>query len=211
MAYLKDLTGNKYGRLTVIEFAGNNKQHNSMWKCKCDCGKEVVLRGYSLTSGHTQSCGCYNIEKILERNHKHGLRSTRLYTIHFLMVRRCENPNTDDYKNYGARGITVCDSWKGKNGFINFYKWSMEHGYKNDLTIDRIDNNKGYSPDNCRWVTREVQNNNRRNTRYVTVNGETDTVSRLARKYEIPYETLLRYSKGRKIDKYSYLNIEVVT
>ena len=106
------------------------------------------------------------------------------------MIRRCHDPRRKDYHKYGARGITVCDEWLGENGFQNFRKWSFENGYSEKMSIDRIDNEKGYSPDNCRWTTMTVQQNNRTNNRMITVNGITDTMANWSRKSGIPYSTM---------------------
>ncbi len=161
----KDITGKKFGRLTVIEPAPRPdgiKSHNQFWLCRCQCQKEVVVCGRSLRSGNTKSCGCLLKEQARESKTKHGMKGTRLYNIYKGMKQRCYNPNNKDYKDYGARGVKVCDEWIGENGFINFSKWAMTHGYSDDLTIDRINVDRGYFPDNCRWADYFTQANNRR-------------------------------------------------
>lgn len=153
--------GDKYNRLTVLQ---REKSANgfSMWLCQCECGNQKIVRGYSLTSGHTKSCGC--VAKEYQRSQKngliHGLKHTPLYTAWCNMKARCYNPRHDYYHIYGERGITVCDEWK--DNFEEFARWSFDNGYKEGLTIDRIDNYKGYSPNNCRWTTWSVQNKNKR-------------------------------------------------
>ena len=155
-----DITGNKYNMLTVIKFNHSNKKsRKSYWLCKCECGNEKVICGNSLKTGNVKSCGC-----LLKRgNTKHGLKHTRLYDILCGMKRRCYNPNQPCYKNYGARGIKVCDEWL--NDPKAFYDWSITHGYKDDLTIDRINVNGNYEPSNCKWVSIKEQGRNKRNTK----------------------------------------------
>ena len=160
-----DLTGKVFGRLTVLGPAPrpeNSKNQYKYWKCRCTCGKEKVVDGGSLRSGNTKSCGCLLKEQARESKTKHGMKGTRLYNIYKGMKQRCYNPNNKDYKDYGARGVKVCDEWNGENGFINFSKWAMTHGYSDDLTIDRINVDRGYFPDNCRWADYFTQANNRR-------------------------------------------------
>lgn len=150
----KDLVGRRFELLTVIKYIGSSK-----WICKCICGNLTVVTTSHLNSGHTKSCGC-----LKPGNHKtHNLRKTRLYRIWANMKTRCYNTSDFHFERWGARGITVCDEWK--NDFKAFYDWAMSNGYSDDLSIDRIDNDKGYSPDNCRWATAKEQNNNKRNVK----------------------------------------------
>lgn len=179
MGKLIDLTGQRFGHLTVIELKGFDKYHESMWMCVCTCGKVVVVRGSALRSGHTVSCGCYRIQ-ILKQCHSNRLKrldnhsKTRLFSIWQKMRFRCENPKDRHYQLYGGRGIKVCEEW---NSWENFYKWAMESGYQEELTIDRIDNDGDYMPQNCRWVSMKVQNNNKRSNITLTYNGYTRTVA----------------------------------
>lgn len=154
---IKDISGNRYGKLVVIEYAWSKKKQ-TLWRCKCDCGNEYIGTRDHLVSGNTRSCGC------LSGNQYHGMHETRLYRIYSAMCQRCYNPNNTGYKHYGGRGIKICDEWRNHiNGRINFFKWAKENGYNENLSIDRIDVNGDYSPDNCRWVDRSVQGLNKRN------------------------------------------------
>lgn len=186
MSKLIDLTGQKFGRLTVIERAETKTlpsgQHKTQWLCECDCPehRHIVVMGTHLKNGHTQSCGCFKQE--VSTNNKtattHGMAYSRLYYIWNGMKRR----------KYGDRRIPVCDEWQT---FEPFCEWSLSNGYADNLTIDRIDGTKGYSPDNCRWATRKIQQNNRRNNHLITYNGETHTTAEWAEIKNINYKTLM--------------------
>ena len=193
MAKRIDLTGQKFGRLYVEKYAGYNKFKYAVWQCKCDCGNTVVVPGKALRTGNTKSCGCYSREKSTERivslNTTHGKTDSRIFRIWSGTRTRCYNKNAINYEDYGGRGIAVCEEWR--HDFTSFLKWAEENGYKENLTLDRKDNSKGYSPDNCRWATIKEQQNNKRSNRLVAFNGETHTVTEWAEKIGVHKDTLL--------------------
>ena len=167
MGKIKDLTGKKFGRLTVIKRVENDKSNRSQWLCKCECGKEAIVKSHYLTSGQKKSCGCLQSEINSSVHTKHGHRNSRLYRIWQGMITRCFNQNHSHYKDYGGRGIIVCDEWK--KDFQCFYDWAVANGYSDDLTIDRIDNDGNYEPSNCRWATRKEQTRNRSITKKISI------------------------------------------
>lgn len=206
MAIFKDLTGQRFGRLTVIKVSKQVQKANRTryyWLCQCDCGNEKEIRTDCLTSGLVQSCGCLKKEQDrinLTKFHRHKMSNKRIYHIWQKIKDRCLNPNTPCYDRYGGRGITVCDEWLVVDNFLN---WAMENGYNDNLQIDRIDNNGNYSPDNCRWVSVKENCRNRRSNIVVEYQGENITLIELAEKTGISYGCLnARYSRG---DRGSFL------
>lgn len=194
----KSIVGETFGYLTVIERAGmDNNRRNSTWLCKCKCGNYSVVSRSSLVGGHTKSCGCKLHESI---NVTHGMSKTRLYHEWLSMRRRCNKATGKDFNDYQGRGITVCQEWN--EDFVSFKNWAMSHGYTDDLTIDRIDNDKGYFPDNCRWVTIEQQQSNKRNTRYILHDGEYKCLRTVCVEIGFPYKLAhQRYMKLLKRGK----------
>lgn len=179
MKAMADLTGMKFGRWTVLKFAEARctpcGKRRLMWECQCECGTVRLVEGSRLTGGYSKSCGCLIGDYNKENKTKHGKRNTKLYKTWISMKDRCSNPNTEAFKDYGKRGIKVCDEWA--SDFGKFYDWSIKNGYKNGLTIDRINVNGNYEPSNCRWSTMKEQNNNRRSNHYITYKGKTQTIS----------------------------------
>lgn len=168
---IKDMTGQKFGRLTVMKYAYSDKYRCAVWTCKCDCGNYVNVKGTELRYGRIKSCGCLQKDMARKANTKHGKSNTKLHQVWRGIKDRCYNANAKNYKYYGGRGITICDEWL--HDFEAFYDWSMKNGYKEGLTIDRINVKYDYCPDNCRWTTMKQQNRNSRHNRNITINGVT--------------------------------------
>lgn len=196
MSKLIDLTGQRFGRLTVIERAENDPYENVRWLCRCDCGNIVIRHGHNLKGSSEADCGCGRPVRAKKAATRHGGKNTRLYSIWVDMRRRCENPKNPSFSRYGGRGITVCLEW---HDFAVFRTWAYAHGYSEFLTIDRIDNTRGYSPENCRWVTLKVQENNRRNNTVLLFKGEVHTLSQWAEITGIHRATI-----GRRIYNYGW-------
>lgn len=203
-----DLTGKRFEHWFVESKAPDkvlaSGYHEIMWNCVCDCGNRKVVRGKSLRGGISTSCGCAQRKGVGDRARRHGGFGTRLYAVWDSMRRRCNNPNCKAYHNYGARGISICDEW---DDFAAFRDWAILSGYdesaeRGSFTLDRIDVNKGYSPDNCRWCDMRVQANNRRSSISLTYNGETHSLTEWADIIGVDYTTLWkRYRDGKPTEE----------
>lgn len=192
------LKGQRFGRLIAIKDTGERKRNNVIWLCKCDCGNTVKVEAVSLKRGNTNSCGCLQKETAKIMMFKHGDCKERLYKIYNSMKGRCYNYKNDNYRLYGYRGIKVCDLWV--NNYLSFKKWALLNGYNDSLTIDRINTNGDYCPENCRWVNMEVQANNRRGNHFITFQNKTKTVAEWAKELGIKYNCLsTRLSRGWSI------------
>jgi hypothetical protein len=192
----QDLTGKRFGKLVVLR-RSETKSRRTFWLCNCDCGKTKIVNAEQLKNGGTKSCGC-----LLKEPHRktHGLSNSRLYRIYYAMRWRCYNIKSNSYKDYGARGIKVCDEWL--NSFQAFYDWAMANGYQDSLSIDRIDSNGIYEPNNCRWATNEEQSRNKRSNIIFEHNGENRTLAEWCRTYGINTVTAQdRYHSGKTFEE----------
>ena len=176
----------RFDRLTLIGFTTDN-DGRAKWVCRCDCGNIVEVRPVDVRRGYTKSCGCLRKETVVSKNYRHGDAYSRLYEIWCGIAKRCNDCNSKSYPNYGGRGIKRCDEW---NDYNNFRQWAVNNGYSNNLTLDRINVNGDYSPDNCRWVDVRTQCRNKRNNHNVTYNGVTRSVAEWAELIGCGYNTL---------------------
>lgn len=191
---MEDLTGKQFGRWMVISYSGKDKHGCALWNCKCECGTERPVSGYNLKSGDSKSCGCLARNKTIERETIHGQSKTRLFKIWKGMRKRCNNPNDRVYKFYGGRGIKVCKEW---DDFMAFHDWAYQNGYDDTATghactIDRIDSNGDYCPENCRWADVEMQHSNTRRNHYITIDGETKMMRDWSRTSGVSMSTIIR-------------------
>lgn len=195
-----DLVGETFGRLTVLEWRGKSKCNISIWLCCCVCGNKAVVNQINLRSGHTQSCGCLRDELQTKHGYSTDTKGKHpLYNKLDGMKQRCYNKNFTQYKDYGGRGIKVCDEWL--NSYKTFIEWAFENGYEEGLTIERIDNDGDYMPENCCFITQSEQGNNRRNNHLLTYNGKTQNIAQWAREVGLSYATLQgRIKRGWAIE-----------
>lgn len=200
-----NLIGKRFSKLKVIKRIENDKYGNSRWLCECDCGKITKVLGTHLRSNHTKSCGCLQAQscKNIKHKPKHGMIKTRIYRIWNGMKNRTnENSRFKEtqYKNYSGRNIKICEDWK--NNFVSFYNWAISNGYQDNLTIDRIDVDGDYEPNNCRWVTMKEQQNNKRNNTILEYNGLKLTISQWEEKLNFPHKLITnRLRRGWSIEK----------
>lgn len=206
--YYKDWTNQRFGKLVVVKYLYTNKRRKAVWLCKCDCGNYTEQPSERLVTGNTRSCGCLHIEatkknirKAIEHNTINKTVEERdIYKKFQQMKKRCYSPKCKAYNNYGGRGIDICSEWL--NDYRTFIEWSLNNGYQKGLSIDRIDNNKGYYPENCRWVNNLTQQNNKRNNRYLEFEGEKYTIAEWSRIKNIPAPTISdRLRRKYTIDK----------
>lgn len=191
-----DLTGDKYGRLTALSRA-ENKAKKSAWNCVCECGNRKVVTSTHLRAGRVRSCGCLAAESRGQARKTHGMTGTKPYKIWRSMIDRCYYPSQHAYPYYGGRGITICDRWLD---FQNFYRDMGD--IPEGMTIDRVDNEGNYEPDNCHWATKTDQANNKRNNRMLTWKGKKQTMAQWAREVDINYFALrYRIDSGWSIER----------
>ena len=195
----KQYIGKKFNRLTILEKDYSHKSKRTFVCCKCDCGETKSLLLQNIINETTKSCGCYGKEVQKEKKTTHSYSRTRIYRIFQCMKQRCYNPKSDRYKNYGGRGITICEEWL--SDFTNFYKWAINNNYSKDLTIERVNVNGNYCPENCTWISNLEQGNNRTNNHWIEYKGEKLTVQQASRKYKIQIDTLLYRLKHWDIEK----------
>jgi len=203
--------GDKFNNLTVIERLANQKQH-PMFLCRCDCGKTRKVLGQNLKSGRVKDCGCISQEirklNISKNNKTHGLSKTKLYSCWTGMKSRCFREKDKEYKNYGGRGIVVCEDWI--HNFENFYNWAINNGYKEDLSIDRIDVNGNYEPSNCRWISMAEQSYNKRNTRKIYYKGIGKTASEWSKIFNIKSYKIYNNAKSHNWQLESFVKVNNV-
>lgn len=195
---IADIRGQRFNMLVAL-IHSHNHQKNAYWYFVCDCGLVTIAAAHSVKRGDAKSCGCHRRKVSKEYNTKHGeagsRTASRLYRIWSQMKRRCDLPTVAAYPRYGGRGIRVCKEWS--ENFEAFRDWALVNGYSEKLTIDRRDNDGHYEPDNCRWVTRKVQANNRRSNRHLQYSGESYTLAELADKFNVSHSALgFRLLKG---------------
>ena len=206
---MDDLVGKKFNRLTVVRPLGKHERKTKgyNWLCQCDCGNYVHANGSKLKSGHAKSCGCMVAEHIGNVNRKYKRVSKRLYGVYKSMLSRCQDTNHREYHNYGGRGIKICSEWLGEVGYDSFSEWAFSNGYDETLkfgecTLDRIDTNGNYEPNNCRWITNKEQQSNRRDCIILEYNGEKHNVVQWSEILNIS-EHKIRYHlrKGRTLEQ----------
>lgn len=192
-----DLTGQSFGKLKVIGIDDRNSR-KTYWICQCECGNIKSVRSDSLLCGAVRSCGCMKKEqdrKNLTANHSHKQSGTRLYNIWQGIKGRCNNPHEACYYRYGGRGIKICEEWN--NSFVPFYEWAMSHGYSENLSVDRIDVDGNYCPENCKWSTNKEQSNNRRTNIKIKIGNSVKSLKEWCEIFNLDYGTInARYDRN---------------
>lgn len=186
---LVEMIGKRFGMATVIERAGSNRQNEACWKCICDCGNTFITRGSNLRTGNTKSCGCYMAINASRQFKTHGMSRSRIYFIWSSMKARCYNSNCKEYKFYGARGILICDEWKDSS---RFFEWAINNGYRDDLTIERIDCNGNYEPCNCTFISKKEQGRNTRTVIRILSDGGYMTAKEVSELLSVSHSTIER-------------------
>lgn len=197
--HFRDYTNEKFGRWIVKYFVKQKPSGDSVWHCLCECGTEKDLDVGTLVTGQSKSCGCLKREQTRERNTSHGMSKTRLYKEWLSMKERCYREKHEFYQYYGGKGIKVCEEWK--NNFENFRNWALQNGYNDDLTIDRIDNDKDYCPSNCRWVDMQIQANNRTNNIVVLHNNKWMTIEEVIKQTGKTYNQVYQHCRYHNLMK----------
>jgi len=193
-----DLTNKRFGLLVAIKSTRSEKGQR-IWTCQCDCGNTKDVVAYSLARGASKSCGCISRQRMIDRNFKHGKSKTRIHRIWSAMKQRCHDKNKSNYQYYGGRGIKICKEWMV---FQNFHNWAIANGYNDNLSIDRIDSNGNYEPDNCRWATKKQQANNIRTNHFIEYNNKKQTIAAWSKETGIA-KSVIRYRllQGYDLDK----------
>ena len=199
---VENLIGKRFGRLVVISRAPNGRNWHSRWNCICDCGNQCIVSASHLKNGHTQSCGCYHIEQIKEKNTKHGYFGSAIYLEHNAMKKRCYNSNHNEYHIYGGRGITMYEPWQKSFQAYYDYVSKLPNFGKEGYTLNRIDNDGNYEPNNVEWATPKEQANNTRRNRFITYDGRAQTLQQWADETGIKVGTLwARLERGWSVEK----------
>lgn len=206
MAIKEEVVGNVYGHITVLADAERKGRNSRFVLCVCKCGTKKEFRMQLLKTGKTKSCGCVSHEMGAEKRRTHGGTGTRLHNIWRSIKRRCYNPNERVYEYYGGKGVVMHDDWLFD--FARFRDWSEKNGYSEDLTIDRIDNTGNYEPSNCRWVSMQVQSNNKSNNRMMKINGTTKTVADWSRFTGVNVKTIYNRLYSGYPEHASILSVE---
>lgn len=199
-----NLTGQRFGKLIAIRSNYDREKKVTLWECQCDCGNTCYVRANRLVHGRTKSCGCLRKESNIQKKTIHGMTGTSIYNTWHSMKARCYNPTDHNYPRYGNRGISVCDEWT--NSFESFYEWAISNGYHEGLSIDRIDNDGNYCPDNCRWVTTKVQNNNRGVSINISYDGKIQNLSEWCKDLGLPYMRI-----WQRLNVYGFTFEEAIT